>query len=82
MRNPLDKECFLCGNRQKWTGILLLYGILLMILQIVCKLDTAPYIQYAMTLGSLFLVGGSVDSAMKINAAKPKQTTETDEGTN
>lgn len=79
-RNPLEKERFLSGNRQKWTGVLLLYSILIAILQIKYTIDPSPYIQFALTIGSLFILGGSVDSFLKINAAKP--TTKKDEGSN
>jgi UDP-N-acetylmuramyl pentapeptide phosphotransferase/UDP-N-acetylglucosamine-1-phosphate transferase len=76
MRNPLDKEKFLGGNRQKWMGVLLFYSILMATLQIKYQIDPSPYIQYAMTLGSLFILGGSVDSYLKINAAnKQSQNT-------
>jgi hypothetical protein len=73
MRDPLDKEKFMGGNRQKWMGVLLGYSIIMIIFQIKYTVDPTPYIQFALTIGSLFILGGSVDSVMKINAAKSKR---------
>lgn len=73
----LSKEKFLQGNRQKWTGILLLYSLLMLTAQIKWGIDPAPYMQFAMTIGSLFILGGSVDSYLKINATKQIKEKET-----
>lgn len=70
MRNPLDKDKFLGGNRQKWTAIFLTYSIIFAILHIKYQLDVSPFMNFALTIGSLFMVGSSVDSYQKINAAK------------
>lgn len=69
--NPgvLEQEIFLGGNRQRWTGILLLYSILIATFQIKYAIDPSPYISFALTIGSLFILGGSVDSFLRINAA-------------
>lgn len=84
-REPiLHKEKFFQGNRQKWTGIFLLYSLLMLSAQIKWGIDPAPYMQFAMTIGSLFILGGSVDSYLKINAVtkikeeKIKQNESTD----
>ena len=66
----LNKEKFLQGNRQKWTGILLLYSLVMLSAQVKWGVDPSPYMQFAMTIGSLFILGGSVDSYLKINAVK------------
>lgn len=73
----LRKEKFFQGNRQKWTGILLVYGLVFSILQIKYGLDPTPYINFAMTIGSLFILGGSVDSYLKINTASKAQSNKT-----
>ncbi len=65
----LENEHFLGGNRQRWTGILLLYSILIAVFQIKFAIDPSPYISYALTIGSLFILGGSVDSFLRISAA-------------
>lgn len=65
----LDKDPFMGSNRQKWTGILLLYSLLISFLQIKYKIMPEPYMQFALTIGSLFILGGSVDSFLKINAS-------------
>lgn len=69
----LRKEKFFQGNRQKWTGILLVYGLVIATLQIKCGIDPTPYINFAMTIGSLFILGGSVDSYMKLNTVSKAQ---------
>jgi hypothetical protein len=85
MREPiLNKEKFLQGTRQKWTGILLLYSLLMLSTQIKWGIDPSPYMQFAMTIGSLFILGGSVDSFLKINAVKKieEEKTKNNESTN
>lgn len=72
MRNPLEKQTFLSGVRQKWTGIFLIYAILIAVFQIKFNINPEPYISFAVTIGGIFLLGGSVDSVLKINAAKEK----------
>ena len=75
-RNPLDKDRFFGSNRQKWTAILLLYSFVVMFCQVHWNIDPQPYITYALTIGSLFILGGSVDSFLNINAAsKNKEET-------
>jgi hypothetical protein len=70
-REPtLNKESFLQGMRQKWTGILLLYSLLILFAEVKWGIAPSPYMEFAMTIGSLFILGGSVDSFLKINAAK------------
>lgn len=71
-RSPLLKEKFLSGNRQKWTGILLVYSLIVAFLQVKFSVNPEPYMSFALTIGSIFLLGGSVDSVLKINAAKDK----------
>lgn len=73
MRNPLDKDNFLGGNRQKWTGIFLTYSIIFAMLEIKFHLDVSSYMNFALTIGSLFMVGSSVDSYQKINKANHGQ---------
>ena len=75
-RNPLVKERFLEGVRQKWLGVLLIYSMIMVTLQIKYTIDATPYMQFALTVGSLFILGTSVDSALKINAEKTKQNNE------
>lgn len=70
----LEQEKFLGGNRQRWTGILLMYSILIAVFQIKWAIDPSPYISFALTIGSLFILGGSVDSFLRINAASSGKT--------
>jgi hypothetical protein len=69
-RDPLEKERFMSGVRQKWTAVLLIYSFIVMTVQILFKIDPTPYMNFSLTIGSLFILGGSVDSYMKINAAR------------
>lgn len=68
-RDPLNKDVFMGSVRQIWTAILLGYSLLFSFLQIKYKISPEPYMQFALTIGSLFILGGSVDSYLKINAA-------------
>lgn len=69
-RDPLAKDLFMGSSRQQWMGILLGYSFVILIIQVIFKIDPNPYMNFALTTGSLFILGGSVDSYMKIGAAK------------
>lgn len=69
----LDKDRFMGGNRQKWTAIFLTYSIIFAILQIKYQLDIVPFMNFALAIGSLFMLGSSVDSYQKISAANSNQ---------
>ena len=69
-RNPLDKQRFGEGNRQKWAMVLLLLAMALLVANVYAPhIDPAPYLGFLTTIGAVFLLGMSVDSAMKINKA-------------
>jgi len=81
-RNPLDKERFLEGNRQKWVAIGLLITLSVMVSNIVAHIDPAPYLQAVMLLIGAGVLGWSVDSAAKIyqcssSSQTKNETTET-----
>lgn len=69
-RNPLQKEKFLEGNRQRWALLLILCagGVLLADMQRE-GFDPEPYLTFLMAIGCVFLAGMSVDSISKIRTA-------------
>lgn len=77
-RNPLYKESFMSGTRQKWCAVFILYSFIVLGTQIIYSVDPSPYMNFAITIGSLFILGGSVDSVMKIQAAKSFKEKELD----
>lgn len=64
-RNALDKEYFLEGNRQKWVGIGLIFILIILLCNIVYRIDPSPYLQGVMLLIGAGVLGWSVDSAVK-----------------
>jgi hypothetical protein len=72
MRDPLEKEKFMEGNRQKWAAIFLFSGAVVLFVNIWIGLqfDPDPYMQFLLGVGSLFILGASGDSLMKTYSAK------------
>lgn len=77
-RDPLAKDLFMGSSRQQWMAILLGYSFVILAIQVIYKIDPNPYMNFALTTGSLFILGGSVDSYMKIGAAKSIKEKELD----
>ena len=77
-RNPLDKQKFMGGNRQKWLlAFLLCAGGVLLMDATVPNFDPTPYLTFLTVIGPSMLVGLTFDANAKIkNAPKP----EPDEG--
>lgn len=75
-RNPLEKERFLEGNRQKWVGIGLAHSLSVMICNIAFGIDPLPYLQTVMLLIGTGVLGWSVDSAIKAIAKRKEQQRE------
>ena len=72
-RSPLDKARFLEGNRQKWAVVLILLAGGVLIANVYAPhVEPAPYLGFLTTIGAVFLLGMSVDSALKINKAPPR----------
>ncbi len=70
-RNPLDKSSvFMSGIREKWCAVFILYSFIVLFTQVKFNIDPSVYMNFAIVIGSLFLLGGSVDSFMKIGAAR------------
>lgn len=68
MRNPLDKQTFFSGIRQKWFGILLAILMIILFADVKADIDPSSYLNFLIVGGSVFLLGQSVDSALKIKA--------------
>lgn len=70
-RNPLDKQTkFMTGIREKWCAVFIFYSFIILTTQILYKIDPSVYMNFVIAIGSLFILGGSVDSYMKIGAAR------------
>ena len=74
-RDPLDKERFLEGNRQRWCAIIFALDVLVLILTS-CGLlhDPAPFLASFSGVGALFILGASADSVMKIYDVSSRTT--------
>lgn len=69
-RNPLLKERFLEGNRQKWALLLIICATGVLVANVYnTALDPEPYLTFLTMIGCVFLLGMSVDSVMKIKEA-------------
>lgn len=81
-RNPLAKEKFLEGNRQKWAVIFLACGGLVLLVNVlVPNFDPVPYMQFLLAIGSLFILGASGDSWVKAYKVSSIKETEIKEET-
>tara|TARA_R110002167_G_scaffold45083_1_gene135543 strand:+ start:21047 stop:21436 length:390 start_codon:yes stop_codon:yes gene_type:complete len=81
-RGPLEKEHFLEGIRQKWAVLFLLCGGLVLGVHLwVGNFDPTPYMQFLVTIGSLFILGASGDSWVKAYSVKSITETEAKEET-
>lgn len=82
IRDPLSKEGFLSGNRQRWAVIFLAMGTGVLISNILVPgLDPVPYMQFLLAIGSLFILGASGDSWVKAYSVKSLRETEVKEET-
>lgn len=75
LRNPLQKEAFLQGNRQKWFGVLLVFCVGILMCDAKYDIDAASYLNFLTITGSIFILGASADSMIKIKAAEKKEVT-------
>jgi hypothetical protein len=78
-RNPLEKESFLEGIRQKWAAIFTAIGLLIMALSALHLIhDPTPYFGYFTGIGVTFILGASASAVMgayKINSSSSEQLT-------
>lgn len=77
-RDPLDKERFFEGIRQKWCAIFLssCFAVLFVNIYVGVKFDPTPYMQFLLAIGSLFILGASGDSWVKAYSVKSIRETE------
>ena len=81
-RDPLAKQRFGEGNRQRWAAILILCAGGILYANIVePQIEPEPYLTFLTMVGCVFLAGMSVDSYAKIRSAEhpPKPTHQTDD---
>lgn len=72
-RNPLQKESFLQGTRQKWFCVLLVFCVMILLVDARSDIDAAAYLNFLTITGSIFIIGASADSMLKIKAADKNQ---------
>ena len=79
-RDPLGKEKFMQGNRQKWAVVFLLFGTGVFFATILNPgFDPTPFMQFLLAIGSLFILGSSADSwvkAYKVGSLRETQVKE------
>jgi hypothetical protein len=81
-RDPLDKEKFFQGVRQKWAAIFLVCGAGVLTCNLYQpSLDFAIYMQFLLAIGSLFILGASGDSWVKAYSVKSIRETQVQEET-
>ena len=77
-RNPLEKEHFLEGIRQKWSAIFTAIGLLIMVATAYGHLkDPAPFLQFFLSIGVTFVLGASASAVMaswKTSSSAQSQT--------
>lgn len=83
MRDPLTKEKFLEGNRQRWTLIFIVCSFIVLSVNVFIGVafDPTPYMQFFLAIGSLFILGASGDSWVKAYSVKSIKETEVKEET-
>ena len=82
-RDPLTKQSWFGGNRQKWAGVLLLCAAgVLYVDATTSGFNPEPYLTFLTMIGCVFLTTLGVDAYAKIRKAEPNnhesQTTESD----
>ena len=69
-RDPLAKQKFLEGNRQRWCALLILCAGGILWADMTTDIDPAPYLTFLTVVGPAFIIGLSMDSYRKIGRAK------------
>jgi len=72
-RDPLAKQGFMQGTRQKWFAVLLLFMVTILLCDSRADIDAAAYLNFLTITGSIFIIGASADSMLKIKAADTKR---------
>ena len=67
-RDPLLKDKFLGGNRQKWCGVFLVCGFGVLLCDVlVTDFDPVPYTNFLLALSTTFILGQSATDWAKTN---------------
>lgn len=81
-RDPLSKEKFLQGNRQRWCLIFIGCAFAVLIANIIVPgLDPVPFMQFFLAIGSIFIAGATGDSWVKAYKVGSIRETEVKEET-
>jgi hypothetical protein len=72
-RSALEKSTFISSTRSKWFAVMIAVLLIVLFADVKSEIDPGPYLNFLVIGGSVFLLGGSVDSVMKIQAAVKKQ---------
>lgn len=72
-RNPLDKQKFLSGNRQRWFAVLLVFFCAVLFVDAKSDIEAGDYLNFLTITGSVFILGSSLDSALKIQATNKRK---------
>ena len=79
-RNPLEKETFLEGNRQKWCAIFTAIGLSVMAMVAYGGLkDPTPFLTYFTGIGVTFILGASGNAILQSYKATSTNSNETSE---
>lgn len=83
MRDPLGKETFLGGNRQKWCLVFLASGLLVLVANVIFPgvVDPVPYMNFLLALGTTFILGSSASDWAKTQRVGSLRETEVKEET-
>ena len=74
-RDPLEKSTFFSGTRSKWFAVMLAILLIVLYADANSDIEPAPYLNFLVIGGSVFLLGQSVDSALKIKSVISKEET-------
>jgi len=82
-RDPLSKERFFEGTRQKWAAIFIICAFVVLFVNVYVGVafDPTSYMQFFLAIGSLFILGASGDSWVKAYSVKSIRETEVKEET-
>lgn len=71
--HPLTKQKFLEGTRQKWGLFFVFIGLTVLgVCAFFPHIDPTPFMTFFTTVGALYMLGASVDSALKIQKTDPE----------
>lgn len=74
-RNPLDKQNFLQGNRQRWCLIFTVIGLIIMVATSYGWItNPEPFLQFFLSIGVSFILGASASAVM--NSWRASSSTE------